>query len=105
MLVFAAVAALAAADPPAPAAQRTAQAPDPQPAVSPSSDRPTDAPADGEVGSVIVTPPKAEPEWSRKLNLDPRGDFAREATPYYARPLTNGCRLTALNFTCKKTFW
>jgi hypothetical protein len=104
MLAFAAWAAAASpeqaapsAPPPAPPTVAHAPAP-PQPPDPPS---PTDEP---EVGGITVTAPKAEPQWSRKLNLDPRGDFAAGAVPYYDRPLVNGCRL-ALTVRCKKTFW
>lgn len=46
----------------------------------------------GTVGEVIVVAPRAEPQWSRRLNLDPKGDFAKDATPYLARSPHNGCK-------------
>jgi hypothetical protein len=87
----------------APATPEPAVAGQPAPAAPKPADPP--APKDGaDVGGLVVKAPKAEPQWSKELNLDPSGDFAREKQPYYARPLTNGCRLTALVFACKKTF-
>lgn len=84
MIVFAVLAAVAGA----------AQ---PQPPRAPPPPPPPAASGDTEVSGVVVTPSRQapEPEWARKLNLDPRGDFARSDIPYLRRRPTNGCKLMA----------
>lgn len=50
------------------------------------------------VDELIVIAPKRneEPDWSKRLNFDVRGDFSRgTSTPYLRRPPSNGCRVMA----------
>lgn len=99
MLVFAAWIALADQEQGAPAPQ----APPPQTAASKPAKSPAPPEPDEQVGGVTVKAPRAEPEWAKTPNVDPTGEFAREKTPYYERPLDKGCRL-ALPIRCKLRF-
>lgn len=83
MFVFAVLAAVAGA----------AQA---QPPRAPAPPRAA-ASVDTEVSGLVVSPSRQapEPEWARKLNLDPRGAFARSDIPYLRRRPANGCELMA----------
>lgn len=76
--------ALAVADPAPPAAPAPSPAP---PAASTAREV---------EGLVVIAPRKAEePDWSRRLNLDVRGDFGGTDVPYLRRRPTNGCKLMA----------
>lgn len=83
----------------APAVEASAPAPAPpafQVILPPKPTRPMlDLSRDGSggIGGVIVVAPRLEPKWSRQLNLDPKGDFAKEAVPYLARPPHNECKI------------
>lgn len=88
MFVFAVLAAVAGA----------AQAGPPAAPAPPPASQPQATPrADTEVSGVVVTAPAPAPEpaWTTKLNLDPRGDYARSDVPYLRRRPTNGCKLMA----------
>ena len=91
MRVLAAWLALAAPEPASPA---TATAPTVQPlmpAAAGAAKRGTEVD-----GLVVIAPRKAEePDWSRRLNLDVRGDFGSADMPYLRRRPTNGCKLMA----------
>jgi hypothetical protein len=47
-------------------------------------------------GLIVIAPRRAEePDWSKRLNLDVRGDFGSVDTPYLRRRPTNGCKVMA----------
>lgn len=57
-----------------------------QPSSAPSPATPVD--------EVVVFAPKIpkEPDWSKKLDLDPRRDFQESYDPYLRQRPTNGCK-------------
>jgi hypothetical protein len=79
-----------------------AQASPPTP--PPPSRDPPKAAAAPTVDEVIVVAPKKAEDPELKLNLDVRGDYARSKTPYWQRPLENGCRLSTGGLACVKRF-
>jgi len=58
---------------------------------------PKRAEAPTEVGEVVIIAPTIapEPDWSRTLNLNVRGDFSQSDTPYLRQRPVNGCKLMA----------
>ena len=74
-----------------------AVAPTPAPVRPPQAATAGAAPAGTEVGELIVIAPRKaeEPDWSKRLNLDVRGDFGSTDTPYLRRRPTNGCKVMA----------
>lgn len=58
------------------------------------------------VDELIVIAPKREDasEPPPKINFDVKGRFEREKTPYWQRPLENGCRVTAAGLACVRRF-
>lgn len=58
------------------------------------------------VDELIVIAPKREDASAPppKINLDVKGRFEREKTPYWQRPLENGCRVTTAGLACVRKF-
>lgn len=76
------------------------------PAVSQPEQRSTPTSPTTTVDELIVTAPKRRDasEPPPKINFDVKGRFEREKTPYWQRPLEDGCRVTTAGLACVRRF-